>query len=198
MSKTFLQLCESNIARFTRGGFLVGDFLKFVDGFKSHEPYKKMGANVHQMIDDMISTGLHVRVVGINDVNPTRYPGNPETMNGDVVLNIALDNGGGRYTHYCTIPTCCVEPVDYYPNLAPMPDSAIRPNGTIIKPEEFVTNTDNKTAVDQTLHADQDGVKKKVEITLPTKNVKIPSETVKGAKSPAVDSYTIKYMKEAN
>jgi hypothetical protein len=195
MSKTFLQLCESNIARFTRGGFLVGDFLKFVDGFKSHEPYKKMGANVHQMIDDMISTGLHVRVVGINDVNPTRYPGNPETMNGDVVLNIALDNGGGRYTHYCTIPVCCVEPVEHYPNLAPMPDSVIRPNGTIIKPEEFVVNTDNKQAVDQTMHADQHGTKKAVEITLPTKNVKIPSETVTGAKSPAVDGYTINYMK---
>ena len=76
-----------------------------------------------------------------------------------------------------------------------MPDAVVRPNGTIIKPEEFVANTDNKEAVDQTMHADQGGTKKAVEISLPTKNVKIPSETVDGAKSPAVDNYTIKYMK---
>lgn len=195
MAKTFSQLCESNISRFTRGGFLVGDYLKFVDGFKSHDPYKSLGTNVQQMVDDMISTGLHVRVVGINDKIPTRFPGNPETMNGEVIVNIALDNGGGRYTHYCTIPTCCVEPVDYYPNLAPMPDAVIRPNGTIIKPQEFVVNTDNKEAVDQTMQADQQGKKKSVEISLPTKNVKLPSVTVKGANTPAVDSYTIRYMK---
>lgn len=196
MAKKFLQLCESNLTRFTRGGFLVGDFLKFVDGFKSHEPYKALGANVHNMIEDMIATGLHVRVVGINDVNPVRYPGNPETSNGDVVINIALDNGGGRYTHYCTIPKCCVEPVDYYPNLAPMPDAVVRPNGTIIKPEDFVANKDNKEAVDQTMMADQQGSKKAVEVSLPTKNVKIPSQTVKGASNPSIDSYTIKYMKD--
>ena len=75
-----------------------------------------------------------------------------------------------------------------------MPDGVVRPNGTIIKPEEFEFNTDNKEAEDQTMKADQGGVKKSVMVGLPTKNVKMKAVTVKGATSPAVDAYTIKYM----
>jgi hypothetical protein len=194
MSKKFLEICESVTQRYTRGGFLVGDFVKMVDGHERHEPYKMLGSNVKEMITQMLQTGLNLRVVGINDAMPARYPGNPETSNGEVRVTIAVDNGGGRYTHYCDIPVCCVEPVDHYPNLAPIPDVCVRPNGTIIKPEELVMNTSNKLAVDQTMMADQGGSKKKVNISLPTKNIKIPAHTVKGAKSPSVDNYTINYM----
>jgi hypothetical protein len=194
MAKKFLNVCESALTRYARGGFLTGDVVRFVDGFKSHDPYKCLGGNVKQLIDEIIAAGLNIRVVGINDADPQRYPGNPETMTGKVVVNIALDSGGGRYTHYCTVPSCCIEPIDFYPNLAPFPDSVVRPNGTIIKPVEFVANTDNKEATDQTTMVDQGGKKKTVLIGLPTKNVKMKASTVKGATSPAVDSYTIKYM----
>lgn len=195
MSKNFLEICESVTQRYTRGGFEVGDFVQMVKGFETHEPYKSLGSNVKDMITQMIQTGLNLRVVGINDAIPARYPGNPETANGEVRVTIAVDNGGGRYTHYCDVPTCCVEPIHHYPNLAPLPDSCVRPNGTIIKPQEFVSNTDNKLAVDQTIMADQGGIKKKVVVGLPTKNIKIPSQTVKGANDPSVDNYTINYMK---
>jgi hypothetical protein len=47
----------------------------------------------------MIETGLHVRVVGIKDTTSPRYPGNPQTSYADVSLTLALDSGGGRYTH---------------------------------------------------------------------------------------------------
>jgi hypothetical protein len=194
MAKKFLTVCESALTRYARGGFLTGDVVKFVDGFKSHDPYKCLGDNVKGLIDEIIAAGLNIRVVGINDMDPQRYPGNPETMTGKVVINIALDNGGGRYTHYCTVPSCCVEPVDHYPNLAPLPDGVVRPNQTIIKPIEFKSGEVNSEVEDQTGMADQGGKKKAVLVKLPTKNVKLPAVTVKGAKAPAVDSYTIKYM----
>lgn len=194
MTKKFLTVCESALTRFARGGFLVGDVIKFKDGFARNDAYKSLASNVQGMVDEIIASKLNVRVVGINDVTSPRYPGNPETMTGEVVLNIALDNGGGRYTHYCTIPACCVEPVDHYPNLAPLPDDVVRPNGTIIKPQEVELNKDNKLAANQTLNADQDGKLKPVVVSLPTKNTKLPAITPKGATSPAVDSYTIKYM----
>lgn len=194
MTKKFIGILESALTRFARGGFLTGDVVKFKDGFKREAKYKSLGSNIHDMIDEIIGSGLNIRVVGINDTAVTRYPGNPDTMTGEVVLNIALDNSGGRYSHYCTIPACCVEPISHYPNLAPMPDGVIRPNGTIIKPVEFEMNKDNKEAVDQTTRADQGGKKKDVVVSLPTKNVKMKASTPKGATSPAVDAYTIKYM----
>lgn len=194
MTKKFLTVMESALTRYARGGFLVGDVVQFKDGFAREDAYKSLGSNVQDMIKHMIDSGLHIRVVGINDATPTRYPGNPDTMTGEVVLNLALDNGGGRYTDYCTVPACCVDSVHHYPNLAPLPDGMVRPNGTIIKPQEFEYNTDDKLAADQTMHADQDGKKKKVVVTLPTKNTRIKATTPKGASTPAVDDYTIKYM----
>jgi hypothetical protein len=136
----------------------------------------------------MLKSDLHIRVVGINDKNNTRYPGNPETMNGDVVVNIALDNGGGRYTHYCTVPRCCVVPItDFYPNVAPaFSDNLVRPNGTIIKPIEYMVNKDNLDAILQTRKTSQsfgDSLKE-TDLDLPTKQVKLKAVT---AKEPKVD-----------
>lgn len=197
MTKKFEQIYESALTRASRGGFLVGDYIKFADGFKSKEPYKLLAQNVKDLIADIMSAGLNVQIVGIVDKNTPRFPGNPDTMTGDVVLNIALDNGGGRYTHYCTIPSCCVEPVDFYPNLAPFPDSVVRPNGTTLTPVEHKMECDNQEVEDQTLKCDQSGKLKHTEITLPTKNVKLPNtHTVKGAKTPSVGDYSIKYLKD--
>lgn len=194
MTKKFLTVMESALTRFARGGFLVGDVVKFKDGFAREDAYKALGSNVHDAVKAMIDSGMHIRVVGINDDPSPRYPGNPETMTGNVVLNIALDNGGGRYTDYCTIPSCCVEPVHHYPNLAPLPDNMVRPNGTVIKPQEYEYIKDDKLAADQTMHADQNGKKKKVTITLPSKNTRIKAVTPKGATTPAVHDYAIKYL----
>ena len=37
MSKQFLKICESQITRYTRGGFLIGDCIKFVDNVDAIE-----------------------------------------------------------------------------------------------------------------------------------------------------------------
>lgn len=196
MAKNFIQLCESTTSRYTRGGFLVGDYIKFVNGFKEHEPYKRLAQNVRDIIDQMIESGLHVRVVGINDVNPTRYPGSADTESGEVTLRIALDNGGGRFTHYTTLPTCCAKPIDYYPNLAPMPDNVVRPNGEVIKPVEYKRVDSNKEAEDQQTKADGGNKKKvKIDLSLPEKNTKIKSSPAKDAESPAGASTVIDYLK---
>lgn len=193
MQKKFLKICESVITRATRGGFLTGDFVKFVDGFTNHEKYKTLGDNIKQMIDEMQKSGYNIRVVGINDHNTTRYPGNPETMTGEVIINIALDQGGGRYTHYCTIPSCCIQPVDHGINLAPLPDSMVRPDGTIIKPVEYEVPKDQVDMVAQTLMADRGGKKVKVEIELGTRQVKIPASSAKDPKLSRIVDYMSGY-----
>lgn len=196
MSKNFIQVCESNITRYTRGGFLVGDYIEFVKGFKEHEPYKKLAKNVQDLIDQMIDSGLHIRVVGINDTTPTRYPGNPDTDAGGVILNIALDNGGGRYTHYTVLPPCCAEPVNYYPNLAPLPDGVVRPNGEILKPVEFVADNTNKEQEDQNTKTDEGGKKKrKTDSKLATGYTKLKSSPNERESSPAVSDHTHEYLK---
>jgi hypothetical protein len=77
---------------------------------------------------------------------------------------------------------------DYYPNLAPVPDSIVRPNNTIIKPEEVAINDENDEMVNQTRKTMQNKQLAKTELNLPLKNTKIPSTDAK------TQSYTAKYM----
>ena len=167
----------------------MGDVFKFNDNFKTTEQYKKLGQNTKDMIDQMVETGLNVRVVGIKDTTSPRYPGNPQTSSNDVELSLALDTGGGRYTHYINISPEMGQPLDIYPNLPPIPDEVRRKNKVNIKPEELekMDNVSNKTDKGTGSYTD-------TERSLPTQNTEIPS--MPATPSMEVNSYTKEYMSE--
>ena len=77
--RRYLTLVETYMRRFQRGGFLVGDVLKFNKNFKSDSSYQKLGSNVKELIDQMIDSKLHIRVIGIKNQVGGWYPGNPDT-----------------------------------------------------------------------------------------------------------------------
>ena len=116
-SNKFTTLLESYMRRNQRGGFLVGDVFKFKDNFKNEDGYKDLGDIVKASIDSMIDSGLHIRVINIKDTSPARYPASDQTSSLDVVLDIALDTGGGRYTDQCSIPGGLGSCEQYAPNL---------------------------------------------------------------------------------
>ena len=185
--KKFLPLFESYFSRYERGGFLVGDVFKFNSDFKSAEGYKKLGQNTKDMIEQMVDSGLHVRVVGIKDSTSPRYPGNPQTSSTDVELTLALDNGGGRYSHYVNIYPDLGTPETFYPNLPPIPDAVVRPNNVNIKPEEVEQGDNPANKTDK-----GDGKLSDTNISLASTNPTLPSEPA--TPSPAVGSYTHGYM----
>jgi len=189
----FVKLHESYMRRYERGGFLVGDVFKFNNNFKSSDGYKALGDNTRELIDQMVDSGLHVRVVGIKDSSPARYPASSQTSTLDVVLNIALDTGGGRYSHYCSIPGDLGQAVQYAPNLLPIPDAMRRADKVNIKPEEFVEDEEMLAN-----RADRGGTEPHdltpTERTLPKKNTVIPSDPV--TPSQAVTSYTNEYLSD--
>lgn len=188
MEKKYLTLVETYMSRYQRGGFQVGDVFKFNDNFKSSEMYAKLGQNTKDLIDQMIESGLHVRVVGIKDTTSPRFPGNPQTSSNDVELTLALDTGGGRYTHYVNISPELGTPETFYPNLPPVPDAVVRKAKVNIKPEELekIDNIANKADRGTGAYMDTN-------LTLPAQNTSIPS--VQATPSPAVASYTHEYMK---
>jgi hypothetical protein len=191
--KKFVKLHESYMRRYERGGFLVGDVFKFNDNFKSADGYKALGANTKELIDQMIDSGLHIIVVGIKDTSPARYPASSQTSTLDVVLNIALDTGGSRYSHYCSIPGDLGHAIQYYPNLLPIPDAIKRPSKVNIKPEELVEDEEMPAN-----RSDRGGTEPHsltpTERTLPKKNTVIPSDPA--TPSQAVTSYTNQYLSD--
>ena len=185
--RKFLALCEGHMKRYERGGFLVGDVFKFDDDFKRSEAYKSLGNNTKELLDQMIDSGLHVRVTNIKDQYPAAYPANPDTSSYNVTLDIALDTGGGRYSHHCSIPAEFGQPVQYAPNLPPIPDVQRRPSRVTIKPEEIEAHDNIANKTDR-----GDGSLEDTELNLPQQNTDIPSDPV--TPSPAVDSYTKEYL----
>jgi hypothetical protein len=187
--RRYLTLVETYMRRFQRGGFLVGDVLKFNKNFKSDSSYQKLGSNVKELIDQMIDSKLHIRVIGIKNQVGGWYPGNPDTSDINVTLDIALDDGGGRYSHFVSIPPSIVEPLAFYPNLPPIPRGIVKEYPVDIKPKELETDDNAITNITDP----GTGKLRTTEYKLDNKNTTIPSEPA--TSSPEVNSYTKDYLK---
>ena len=127
--------------------FINSSLLQFNDNFKSEDGYKDLADIVKTSIDSMIDSGLNIRVINIKDTSPARYPASDQTSSLDVVLDIALDTGGGRYTDECSIPGGLGSCEQYAPNLPPIPDAQRRKDKVTIKPEEVEENGQMVTKV---------------------------------------------------
>tara|TARA_R100001082_G_C4302620_1_gene133114 strand:- start:87 stop:677 length:591 start_codon:yes stop_codon:yes gene_type:complete len=191
--KKFVSLHESYMRRYERGGFLVGDVFKFNDDYQSTDCYRALPKSTKDLITKMVDSGLHIRVTGIKDTEPSRYPASSQTSSLDVNLNIALDDGGGRYSHYVTVPGLLGQAVQYAPNLLPIPDALVRPNKVNIKPEEYVEDEEMISN-----RSDRGGTEphqlSPTERSLPKQNTDIPSDPA--TPSPAVTSYTNAYLSD--
>ena len=177
--KKFVNLHESYMRRYKRGGFLVGDVFKFHDDYKSKDCYKELGSKTKQAIEQLKDSGLHIRVINIKDTDPARYPANSQTSSLNVVLDLALDTGGGRYSNFVSVPGDIGETVLYAPNLLPIPDAMRRKDKVTIKPEE-AEETKAPRATDN------------AERSLPKQNTVIPSDPA--TPSPAAATYTQQYL----
>ena len=196
MKSKFLTLLESINSRFQRGGFLTGDYVKLVKGYKSKESYKSLSKPMKDLLDEFDASDLHVRVRDIKNAMPSAAPGTEENQNGQVVVDIAQDNGGGRTdpNRTITVSSDLLEVIDYSPNYAPIPASQVRPNRTTLKPEPLAEE-DNED-IKRSRTSDVNGKIEKGDRELLNKNVKIPSQSVNGVPDPAKNkSYTAKYLK---
>jgi len=195
----FTNLYESAIQRFTRGGLLIGDLVKFKSDVLTSDFVKKQAVNYAQKIKEFIDSGLNIRVSAIKPVYPNSgAPGNIQNEAESFIVDVVLEKAPGLYYAFLTVPAAMLEHIDTGINLAPVPDSLRRPNNEIIKPEELSNSSDPTSYLSpgrQTRTTDRgDGKDSKTELDLPRKNTKIPSSPAEDEKDPAVASSTAKYM----
>lgn len=191
MKSKYLDLLENTLTRYQRGGFLVGDYIKFADEHKSLSCYKDLTAQIKDAIAEVVelSKNMNLRVVSIKNNCPSRAPGNEFNTNGDVSIDIGLDYGGGRFYNVVTVPAQMLTRIDYGVNQAPLPQALTRPNQITLKPE-LVQLSDDADMHHQTRTADQGGKDKDTETELEDEHVKIPSSSAKSS----VGAY-LKYLK---
>jgi len=168
------------LTRFQRQGFLVGDVVKFVDGFVTKEFFKKCSDEMKQRIKEIADMGkeMNLRVVAVKNEYPSRAPGNEFNMNGQTVLDIAIDYGGGRYYNAITVPCDLMQRLDYGVNYAPLPAALKRDNMITLKPEPVVMDADSEI-YKRTRMTDQGGKMKDADDVLANKNEKIPASSAK-------------------
>lgn len=177
MQKKFEKLFESVYQRYQReGGFLIGDYVKFKDNYKSKEHYKSLNDDVKARLDAMADCGLNIRVVDDKSYMPAATPANPAGNGVQLTLTIALDQGGGRYSDYTLCCPSLLDKVDTYPNLMPLSKEREINTKVNIKPEELESDEENQSNL-----SDTQGKGKLAfgDRRLGNKNVNLPGQSAK-------------------
>ena len=71
-------LYETYVSRYTRGGFLTGDLVRFKKGFENTQSFKELDPNVQQKLKDFAASDINLRVSGIVNKYPSAQPGNTD------------------------------------------------------------------------------------------------------------------------
>jgi hypothetical protein len=199
----FVDLYESAIQRFTRGGLLVGDLVKLKEGFDSDEFFKKQSVNYVNKVKEFVKSGLNIRVSSIKTVRPSYQPGNVYNEGSEFLADIVLEKAPGLYYDFVTVPLSVLEHIDTGVNLAPIPDALRYDDKSSADVDEFGTaKRGAESLLDpyrQTRTSDLgDGKDSKSVTELGNKNVRIPSSPSVDAKNPSIytpqKDYTKNYL----
>lgn len=187
----FVKLYESAIQRFTRGGFLTGDLVKFTDKAFSDDFFKKQAPNYVQKARSFNESGLNLRVSAVKAVRPTIHSGDIQNEAESFLVDIVQEVAPGLYREFITVPAHILQTVDTGINLAPVPDSLKRKGNVNIDPKLEETKAAAEAMLNpqrQTMTSDLGNNKDdKGDRKLNNVNVQIPSEPAKGARTPEVN-----------
>ncbi len=123
-------LYETYVSRYTRGGFLTGDLVRFKKGFDKLDSFKNLDPNVQQKLKDYADSDINIRISGLQNKYPSHQPGNTDNSDGSVSVTVSQETAPGRYDGFVTAAPDLFDTVDVYPNRMPVPNSMVRPNGT--------------------------------------------------------------------
>lgn len=198
MEKRFVKLYEAALTRYTRGGFLANDVVKFVDNVLRNDFFKSQPDSMKGAVKDLMDCGLNLRVKNVKSYRPAVMgAGNPDYNGVEFTVEIVPELAPGRfdYQRSVTVPASLLVHQDFYPNLPPVPDKFKYDNKVQISPKEVEIKTDKVpfSATQQTRMSDLGNNKLSAgNRELTDTNIKIPSEPVASQKDPA--TYTAGYL----
>ena len=196
----FAKLYESAIQRFTRGGLLVGDLVKFKKNIFDDDFFKNQSANYADKVKSFIDSGLNIRISSIKTVRPSYQSGNVYNEGSEFIADVVLEKAPGLYYDFITVPVRVLEHFDTGVNLAPVPDSLRYDDKSSTDISELGTTKKGAEALldpfRQTRTTDLgNGKDSNSETYLPSQNTKIKSSPSEDAKDPSVYSRQKDYTK---
>ena len=145
MGKKFDEIYESVVSVLNYGGYAPGYIVKFRPNYKSNESYKAFPTYLQEQIDELVNSGLHIKVIQVGHNSPGDAAGNSHKTADNVIVTVAADQGGGRYYNSVTVPAVMldVENVDAF--TAKIPDQFVRKDTTDYKPKKFKADSTHPT-----------------------------------------------------
>jgi len=197
MDKRFNKLFEATLSRYTRGGFLTSDRVKFIDNVLKDEFFKNQPESIKTAVNDLINSGLNLRVRNVKSAMPAVMgAGNPDDYGYSFSIEIVPEIAPGTYdvNKAVTVPANLLVHQNDGINLPPVPDKLKYDNKVQIKPEEVKINDDKTllTPRSKTHMSDVSGKLEEGDRELTNVNVQIPSKPAEGQKDPA--AYTAQYL----
>lgn len=196
MANKFLSIVEENIQRYTNGGKLTSDVVKFVPNYKSLPSYKALSADVREYIDLMATTDKNIRVVDVKPMFPSHATGNDQNRGNGFSVELAIEIAPGLFDlqNKVTVPADLVVADNDYINLPKTSqfNKKEKINHKPVAPEENEESAVNNPYL-QTLMSQDGSSLRRTETKLLNKNVRIPSMPAKGAPSPEVAGFNKSY-----
>ena len=201
MNRRFLKLYESTLDLYNHGGFLTGDYVKFIDEVLKDEYFKNASADYIAKVKEFMDCGDNLRVVGVKSAFPLAMgTGNPDSNGISFGVEIGKENLGlGRVNNQDTI---VVLPKHLHritdANLPPVPskykyDDKSHIDTKEVKDEAEETPFFGPGRTRTTDHGNKKDTKS--DSSLLNKTVKIPGEPAKDHKDPG--SYVANYLPKA-
>jgi len=123
--------------RLNRGGYLVGDIVKFKDDAHTHDFYTNCSDEIRKKIEEYMNDGCNLRVKNITNVYPAVLGAGNTDDAGSVNIEVCRETAPGRFDQSgILVHPDMLEVVDVYPNLTPVPDKFKRKERITITPEE--------------------------------------------------------------
>lgn len=141
MGKKFDEIFESVVGLYNVGGYKPGDYVTFRPNYKQTDTYKYMNSTMQKELDELVTSGLNIKVVQIGDNLSGVTGGNQHKLSTNAVITVAADHGGGR--HYGSITVCplMIDLVGRDQFAPPIPDQFRKKDIVDYKPKVFVADT---------------------------------------------------------
>lgn len=146
----FEKITETTLGRYQQGGIMAGDIVEIKKNALKHPKVKDMAENLKGNIKMMMDTDLHLTVTGVRSTRDSRGEMSDglglasTTSPTDFWIDIAVLHSPGLKSDPVTVPVEIVERIDFGGNLPSIPDSLVRKNNIVIKPEEVGGYDNNK------------------------------------------------------
>lgn len=115
----FETLLEASLGRYQLGGYLQGEVVKLKKDALKHQYFVDRGQTFRDLVQSLIERDQVLRISSIKSIRPDVSGIQHRSSPDDLYLDVFEEHAPGLTYNVMTVPSACVEKVDFGINLPP-------------------------------------------------------------------------------